>query len=323
VAGGSRSRRPRSETLKYGVYVYPPGGSGDPADVVRLAREAERLRFESVWIGDHVAWPARFDPELHHRDVGGRTPGPAVVDMNVFEPLTTLAYVAASVNRIRLGLGVLIAPYRHPILAAKMLAMLDVLSEGRLIVGVGTGWLREEFEMLGAAPFAHRGGVTDDYVRSFIALWTQPEPRFEGTYASVSGVRMNPKPIQKPHPPVWIGGNGARALNRAAAYGDGWMPLHQTPEEMATKVPAFQAAVDSSGRHANEFAVALGCRFRFSADRDGEDSLTGTPQQMVDQLRRYEKAGVQEVHLLNDGYPTVEELVGAWERFNAEVVSRV
>ena len=309
--------------MKYGVYLYPPAGSGDPADVVRLAREAERLRFDSVWIGDHVAWPARFDPAPHHHNVGGPTPGPAAVNMNVFEPLTTLAYVAASVDRIRLGLGVLIAPYRHPILAAKMLAMLDVLSGGRLIVGVGTGWLREEFEMLGAAPFAHRGGVTDEYVRSFIELWTAPEPRFEGTYASVSGVLMNPKPVQKPHPPVWIGGNGAPALKRAAAYGNGWMPLHQTPDEMATKVPVLHGAVESSGRHPKDVGVALGCRFRFSDGPDGDDSLTGTAGQIVDQMRRYEEVGVQEVHLLNDGYRTVEDLVGAWDRFNAEVVSKV
>ena len=243
--------------------------------------------------------------------------------MNVFEPLTTLAYVAASVDRIRLGLGVLIAPYRHPILAAKMLAMLDVLSGGRLTVGVGTGWLQEEFEMLGAPPFAHRGGVTDEYVRAFIELWTEPEVAFTGTYASVSGVLIYPKPVQKPHPPVWIGGNGVPALKRAAAYGSGWMPLHQTPDEMATKVPALHAAINSSGRHISDVGVALGCRFRFSAERDGEDSLTGTADQIIDHLRRYEEAGVEEIHLLNDGYRTVEELVGAWERFNAEVVSRV
>ncbi len=309
--------------MRYGVYLYPPAGSGDPFDVLRLAGEAERLHFDSVWIGDHVAWPTRFDPSPHHRDVGGRTPGPAVVNMNVFEPLTTLAYVAASVGRIRLGLGVLIAPYRNPILAAKMLAMLDVLSGGRLIVGVGAGWLREEFEMLGAPPYEQRGAVTDDYVHSFIELWTKSEPRFEGSHASVSGVVLNPKPIQKPHPPIWIGGNGSAALKRAAAYGDGWMPLHQTPGEMAVKVRELDKAVRASGRGEHEVGVAIGCRFKFSDRLDGDDSLTGTVDGVVEQLRRYQDAGVEEVHLLNDGYRTVDALVDALDRFASEVVTRV
>jgi probable F420-dependent oxidoreductase len=309
--------------LKYGAYLYPPAGSGDPDDVVRLAEAAERLGFDSVWLGDHVAWPSRFDPSPHHREVGGRTPGPAVVNMNVFEPLTTLAFIAASVHRVRLGLGVLIAPYRHPVLAAKMLAMLDVLSGGRLIVGVGTGWLREEFEMLGSAPYKHRGGVTDEYLQSFVELWTQPEPQFEGSYVSLSGVLLNPKPVQKPHPPIWIGGNGSVALKRAAAYGNGWMPLHQTPAEMLAKVPELHVAVRAAGRQPEDVGVAIGCRFRFGDGQDGEDSLTGTATQIADQLRLYQRAGVHEVHLLNDGYKTVADLVGAWERFNAEVLSKV
>jgi probable F420-dependent oxidoreductase len=308
--------------MRYGVYLYPPAGGGDPEDVVRLAHGAERLGFDSVWLGDHIAWPARFDPRTH-RDVGGKTPGPAVVNLDVLEPLTMLSFLAAAVERIRLGVGVLIAPYRNPILAAKMLAMLDVLSGGRLIVGAGTGWLREEFSMLDAPAYEHRGSVTDEYLRSFVELWTQPAPHFEGAYAHVSGVVFNPKPVQKPHPPIWIGGNGAAALRRAAAYGDGWMPLHQTPAEMAGKVATLRELAQNRGRGQKHIGVSIGCRFRFSERTSGDETLTGTITEVIDQLRRYQEAGVEEVHLLNDGYATVEELMDGWKRFVAEVTVKV
>jgi probable F420-dependent oxidoreductase len=307
--------------MRYGVYLYPPAGGGDPRDVVELARGAERLQFDSVWLGDHVAWPARFDPSTH-RDVGGKTPGPAVVNLDVLEPLTMLSFLAATVTRVKLGVGVLIAPYRNPILAAKMLAMLDVLSGGRLIVGVGTGWLREEFPMLDAPPYEHRGRVTDEYLRSFVELWTQAEPQFEGTYGRVSGVVFNPKPVQKPHPPIWIGGNGTPALKRAAAHGDGWMPLHQTPSEMRDKVIKLRELVLATERPAH-IGVSIGCRFRFADRSEGDDTLTGTISQVIDQLRRYQEAGVEEVHLLNDGYATVPSLVEGWERFVSEVITKV
>lgn len=309
--------------MKFGVYLHPPGGSGDPKDIVALAQGAERLRFDSVWIGDHIVWPAEFDPTPHHDNVGGKTPPPAVVNSNVFEPLTTLAFLAASVQRVKLGIGVLVAPYRNPILCAKMLAMLDVLSEGRLIVGVGAGWLREEFDVLDAPPYKDRGAVTDDYISAFVELWTQPTPDFQGRYGRVSGVLLNPKPVQKPHPPIWIGGNGLPAIKRTVAYGTGWMPLHQTPEDMAVKVGRLHDVAQAAGRKASEITVSLGCRFRFSDGAAGPDALGGTTALVTEKLRRYQEAGVDEVHLLNDGYPTVADLLNALDRFATEVITQV
>lgn len=299
--------------MRYGVYLYPPTPRADPRDAATLAREAERIGYTSAWLGDHVAWPVQFDPAAHDQ-VGGRIPGPGVVDVDVFEPFTTLSFVAAVTERIRLGLGVLIAPYRHPLLAAKMLATLDVLSRGRLDVGIGTGWLREEFDLLDAPPFEHRGTVTSEHVNAYLALWTQDRPAYRGRYVHIGGVAFNPKPVQQPHPPVWVGGNGDAALRRAAELGDGWMPLHQSPAEMASKV---RKLLDLAQR---KVAISVGCRFRF-ADQPGDpDTLTGDPAQMVEQLRRYADAGVGAVHLLNDGYGTIRDLVDAWERFAVEVI---
>ncbi|MGI8608877.1 MAG: LLM class flavin-dependent oxidoreductase [Candidatus Dormibacteria bacterium] len=308
--------------MKFGVYLYPPAGGGDPREIVQLALEAERLQFDSAWLGDHIAWPAHFEPGTHDRNVGGVAPPAAVVDLPVIEPLTMLSYVAATVHRIKLGLGVLVAPYRNPVLAAKMLSMLDLLSEGRLIVGVGSGWLEEEFPMLGAPAFSERGRVTDEYLRVFIELWTSPEPQFDGDYATVINIRFNPKPVQQPHPPLWIGGNGIPAIKRAVAYGQGWMPLHQTPLEMKAKVQRLREIAHQEGRDPGEVGVAVGCGLHFSeatGARPERDTLTGTAADIVEQLRRYQDAGVDEVRLLNHGYVTVPDLVGSWDRFLTEV----
>ena len=312
--------------MKYGVYLYPPAGSGDPGDIVRLAQGAEKLQFDSAWLGDHVAWPAKFDPSSHDRNVGGTGPTEAVVNVPVFEPITTLAFLAATVQRIKLGIGVLVAPYRNPILCAKMLAMLDLLSDGRLIVGIGAGWLEEEFTMLDAPAYADRGRVTDEYLQAFIELWTKPEPHFQGDYARIENIMFNPKPVQQPHPPIWVGGNGVSAMKRAAAYGQGWMPLHQTPAQMKLKIPQFRSIVEEHGRDSGQVRIAVGCGLRFS-DSDGapseRDSLTGTTSEVIDQLRRYREAGVDEVRVLNHGYSTVEDLLSAWDRLAGDVITNV
>jgi probable F420-dependent oxidoreductase len=314
--------------VKYGVYLSrPPGGGDDASDILRLAQAAEQLGFDSVWMGDHIVWPVEFDPVPHERDVGGDTKGPVQAPVNIYEPLTTLAFLAGALKRIRLGIGVLIAPYRNPILCAKMLTMLDVLSGGRLIVGVGAGWMREEFAVLDAPPYYNRGSVTDEYVRLFIELWTKQDPQFEGKYSHVSGVRFSPKPIQKPHPPIWVGGNGAVAMRRVASYGSGWMPLNQTPAEMALKVRQLREIVEAQGRDSKEIGVSIGCKLRFSdsagahgADRD---SLTGTTSEIIDHLRRYQEAGVDEMHLIAEGYAGVQELLDAWQRLVEEVIIKV
>jgi probable F420-dependent oxidoreductase len=303
--------------LRFGVYLYPPGGSCDPRDVVRLARGAESLGFDSVWLGDHVAWPRRFDPNTHGQ-VGGKTPPAAAVESNVLEPLTTLSFVAASVERVRLGLGVLVAPYRNPLLAAKMLASLDTLSGGRLVVGVGAGWLREEFELLGAPGYEHRGAVTDEYLQVFRELWTSAEPSFEGRFAHISGVVLNPKPVQRPHPPLWVGGNGAAGMRRAARFGDAWMPLHQSPAALAAMVPRFRELVEAGGRDPAAVGVAVGCRFHLSDDGSasaGGGTLVGGAAELVDRLHRYREAGVEEVNLISEGYADVDQLLDAWDRF--------
>lgn len=306
--------------MKFGVSlgVYLPGGGADPGDWVKLAQAAERTGFDSIWTGDHIVIPEVFDQGPHLEHVGGLHLGTA--RSNVFEPLMTYAYLAGQVGRIKLGLGTLILPYRDPLLTAKMLTMLDVLSGGRLILGIGTGWLREEFTALRTPPYELRGAVTDEYIELFIELWTKESPRYSGRFVDVSGIGFLPKPVQRPHPPIWIGGNSKPALRRLVKYGQGWLPIFQSPAAMVEGIARLRGALEAAGRDPSSVDIALGCRFRFDTTAVADSSdLVGTPQHMIDLIRRYEEIGVTEIHLLAGGHPTVSARIADWERF-AELV---
>jgi probable F420-dependent oxidoreductase len=314
--------------MRYGVAVGGalPGGGSDPEDLVRLAEAAELLEFDSICTSDHLVHPTEIDHRPHQRDLGSDF-APSW-STNRFEMLTTCAFLAGKVKRVKLVLAVLVVPYRNPIISAKMLSMLDVLSSGRLVVGVGVGWMREEFELLDAPPYEERGSVTDEYVQLFIELWTSESPSFNGKYCHISGIGFLPKPVQKPHPPIWIGGNGLPALHRVVRYGQGWLPIFQSPHEMAAKIQQLRRLLIGSGRDPDEVAVSVGCPFKFAVDRAGRARpwLTGTNTQIVDDLRRYSEAGVNEVFLLpavHEGHSSVRSVIDRWTRFAEEVRPRV
>ena len=202
--------------MKFGLYGLHKGENTAPAALARRAREAEDAGFESIWVGDHVALPPdapddAYDPRL--------------------EAVVTLAHLAAVTRRVRLGFGVLILPQRQPVLLAKQLTSIDVLSEGRLIVGFGVGYLEAELRALGAT-LADRGAMTDEHLAALRALWDEPPPEFAGRFVSFSNVIQRPRPVQRPHPPIVIGGESAAAYRRARAAG-GWYGWGHTPEQAA------------------------------------------------------------------------------------------
>jgi probable F420-dependent oxidoreductase len=179
-----------------------------PVAIRRVAQRAEQLGYEGIWVSDHIVIPD------------------SAVDRfgSVFyEPLTVLGFAAACTSRIRLGTTVIIVPYRNPLVTAKVLSTLDVLSGGRVTAGLGVGWTEDEFKALGV-PFKERGALSDEYIAVFKALWTQDKPTFRGQYMHFDNIAFEPKPVQKPHIPMWIGGNSKRAIRRAVALGDGWHP---------------------------------------------------------------------------------------------------
>jgi probable F420-dependent oxidoreductase len=196
--------------MKLGFYGINMGACVDPEVAVAVAKAAEEAGFDSVWTAEHVVLP---DPQVAASPIPPQTP--------LLDPAVALAHLAADTRTIRLATGIIILPQRNPVVLAKELASLDVLSGGRLVFGLGAGYLEPEFEAVGAT-FAERGERTDEYIEAMLALWTQEKPRFEGRFVSFSGIDAQPRPIQKPHPPIVVGGMSPPALRRAVRRGDGW-----------------------------------------------------------------------------------------------------
>jgi probable F420-dependent oxidoreductase len=193
-----------------GLFSMTTGPCSHPEGAARVARAAEAAGFDSLWGGEHVVLP---DPRV--------PPAPLEPEDRITDPVVTLAFLAAHTSRIRLGTGIIILPQRNPLVLAKQLATLDVLSGGRLIVGVGVGYLEPEFRALGI-PFEHRGPMTDEYLAALRAIWSQAQPAYRGRFVAFEGVQANPRPTQQPFPPIVIGGHTGAAFRRAVEQGHGW-----------------------------------------------------------------------------------------------------
>jgi len=249
--------------------------------LLTFAREAERREIASLWVSDHVIIPRATTGYGR----GGTFPHPP--DRPYYEPVTMLAAAAVCTTRARLGSSVFILGHRHPVVMAKMLASIDALSNGRLICGVGVGWWRQELETLGV-PFEKRGRHADECLRVFKELWTADNPSFKGEFFGFHDIGCEPKPVQKPHPPLWIGGGTAAAFRRVVALGDGW---HASPQSVAAfreGLSALRAAADAARRPFETIALSL--RFGLS-----DDALAQGHQTIVDQLGEYKRLGVTHV----------------------------
>jgi probable F420-dependent oxidoreductase len=249
--------------------------------LLTFAREAEKRNLASLWVSDHVIIPRQT---TGHRS-GGPFPHPP--DKPYLEPVTALAAVAVVTSRARLGSSVFILGHRHPVVMAKMLTSIDALSNGRLICGVGVGWWKEEMEILGA-PFHARGRQADEILRVFKELWTADNPRFEGEYFRFRDIGFAPKPVQKPHPPIWVGGNSAAALRRVVALGDGWHATSQSPAELRESLTRLRAAADAARRPFETIELSL--RYGLT------DELIAQGQQaIIDRLCEYKRLGLSHV----------------------------
>jgi probable F420-dependent oxidoreductase len=268
--------------------------------VTRLARAADALGFSVLTISDHVVLPTKASAPYPY-DSSGTFPGGAHQDY--LEPIALAAWLLAATRRVRVGISVLVVPYRNPVVTAKQLATIDVLSGGRLIVGIGVGWWPEEFQALAAPPFAERGAVTDEYVRLMKTLWTADAPSFDGKYYRVADVVMQPKPVQRPHPPIWVGGHSNRALRRTAELADAWHPIGLRgavglgPAEMAAAVERLRAFTREAGRDPASIRVAFRAPLDLwpagaKAPAEPPRPLAGPPAKVAADLRAYRAAGV-------------------------------
>ncbi|HLZ72870.1 MAG TPA: TIGR03619 family F420-dependent LLM class oxidoreductase [Dehalococcoidia bacterium] len=260
------------QPLKLGLFSINMYACSVPEVAAQVARAAEAAGFESVWGGEHVVLP---DPQA--------PPSPMAPQDRALDPLVALTYIAAHTSRVRLGTGIIILPQRNPLVLAKEMASLDVLSGGRLICGVGAGYLEPEFRALNA-PFEHRGPRTVDYIEAMRAIWTQPAPAFQGRYFSFAGVQSHPHPLQQPHPPIVIGGHSPMAFRRAVEHCNGWYGY-------ALDLAATERCLDGLKRAA--------ARYTRPAEL-GELEITVTPRGRIDAetARQYAALGVQRLVLL-------------------------
>ncbi|MBJ19683.1 MAG: LLM class F420-dependent oxidoreductase [bacterium] len=226
---------------------------GPPQIVERYVQTAEAAGFASLWASEHVVFFEDFDPSYPYAE-GGRPP--MATDTAMMEPLNLLSFIAAKTERLRLGTGVFLLPQRNPVYTAKETSTLDVLSGGRLDFGIGVGWLREEFEAVNV-PFEERGARCDEYIEVLKRLWTQDVAEYSGRFYALAPCIQEPHPVQKPHPPILIGGTSAPAIRRAARLGDGWVAINLSPEEAAQKLTSLRAQRQEAGLSMDRFRSTL------------------------------------------------------------------
>jgi probable F420-dependent oxidoreductase len=287
--------------MQFGFNLPNSGALADPEIMTRIALEGEALGFDYLTVTDHVTLPDMAEPGYPYSESGAFYSTDSAYR---HEMLTLAAYLAAVTKRVRLVLAVLVVPNRPAVLAAKQLATIDVLSGGRLTVGIGAGWLKAEFDAVVTTPFAERGAVTDEYVAAFKTLWTEKKPVIAGKYVQYDRLLLEPKPVRKPHPPIWVGGESGPSLRRAAKFGDAWYPIGTTNAHLLDSLPRYRAGVarlrqltEAAGRPAN--AVALTYRIkRYGADlpdraSDGERRLfSGSDSDIVGDIHALQDIGV-------------------------------
>ncbi len=313
-------------TVRFGFSLQGRGRLADRDAITTLARRADRLGFDSIWVTDRLLIPTTDTRAYPYSATGAFPLGP---DEPWLEALTAVTYLTAVTERIHVGTSVLVIPYRNPVHAAKALATADYLSGGRVIVGAGIGWWPEEFAALGI-PFADRVARTLEYLEVMKRVWTASRLEFQGRFVHVPGAGgLGPHPVQRPHPPIWIGGHSEGALRRVVAVGDGWHPLglrppvRLEPAELARKVAHLRALAAEAGRDPAALTIAFKAPLRLEPVA-GPDRplLTGSPAQVAEDLHAYVAAGVQHF-VLDFTVPSVPEMLEVLERVAADVRPRV
>jgi probable F420-dependent oxidoreductase len=276
--------------MDWGIHLPHLGRQVTREIILEFAKESERLGAHSVWVSDHLCWPADIESKYPYSDDGSFAP---TTDMGWLEAIGTLTFVAACTENIRLGTSVLILPYRPPVLFAKQLATLDVLSGGRLIFGAGVGWMAEEAEVLGM-PWDKRGKRSDEYLEMFEALFSDAEPSYSGDFYSIPKVGFEPKPIQQPLP-VWIGGNTGAAFRRTARFGHAFHAAFEPLEVVKAGWDGVIAACEKIGRDPSEVRLSLRMFLDPAMVMPSEKSIAGSKDQMLEMIAKAKGIGIDHI----------------------------
>lgn len=316
--------------MDFGFSLPTRGPLATPEDIAAIAEAGERLGFTHCTVNDHIVLPRQVNSRYPYSQTG-EWPGGSIGDW--LDPLGLLCYVAGKTRKLRLLTSIIVIPYRPALLQAKLLTTVDVLSSGRLTIGCGVGWMKEEFDALGV-PFAERGRIADEYLAAFKELWSQDEPSFSGDYVRFSGIAFAPKPVQKPHPPFWIGGESAAALRRTVRYGNTWYPIGSNPrhpldtiERYTSGVAALHRAPEEEGRDPSSVHLAYSANWfsepvAATTAEGGRRLLTGTTDAVAEDIGSLSDAGVRHL-ILNFNSPTRQETIDRMEAFMRDVAPAI
>ena len=293
--------------MKVGCHLPVYGPAATRPIILGFARRMESLGFDSLWVSDHVVIPWTIRSRYPYSPTGEFPLPPATPFL---EPLTTLAVVTGATERIALGTTVLVLAHRHPVLLAKMLATLDQLSGGRVILGAGVGWMKEEIELFGV-DHKRRGAWSDEALQVLRACWREPRPRFAGTFFRFDELAVEPKPVSGDIP-IWIGGDTPAALRRVAEHGDGWHVAFPTPQSLAAALPGLHEACRRAGR--DPASIALSARVGLAAKRPADEVLA--------ELKALRDLGVSHV-ILESRARDLDEMAALYEKFAREVRPRL
>ena len=264
---------------------------------MQAAQQAENLGYDSVWCADRIIIPWEIKTTYPYSRSATFIVPP---DRPFFEPLTCLAFLAGCTEKLQLGMSVMVLPYRHPLYWAKIATTIDQLSNGRLIMGIGVGWMEEEFKAMNA-PFAERGKVADEQLRLLERLWQEEHINFDGRYYKLDDIAFSPKPYQKPRIPIWVGGEGKLAQRRAATFGDAWFPyfVRVTPTELAKGFDNVRRCAREAGRDPDHISLACCLPIELTGTEvpQEEDYLKGSIAQVTEALNKFKQIGVTHIGL--------------------------
>ena len=309
--------------MEFGFGIPSRGPMATPKSMAALAHKGEELGFGIISASDHIIIPKAIASTYPYNESGAWAGSPTG---ECLEQLSLLSFLVGVTSSAKLLTSVMVLPHRPPVLTAKMLATIDVLSNGRLIVGCGVGWMREEFEALGAPSYDERGSVGDEYIRAFKELWTSDNPAFEGKYCRFANVAFAPKPVQKPHPPIRTGGESPAALRRAGRLANVWYPIGSnprfpvaTPGQFADYAAKVKHYAQDAGRDPSSLGFAYSANWfndqQASTLPDGQRRpLTGTPPQIADDIKCYQELGVRHM-MVNLQDETLAQTLERMQRF--------
>ncbi len=318
--------------MKFGVSAPIRGPLANAASLRTLAEKAEALGYDYLTVSDHIVVPTEIDSTYPYSETGD-FPWAAGGDVECMEQFTLLSWLVAITSRIRLLTSVTVVPHRSPLFMAKSLATMDQLSGGRIAFGCGAGWLAEEFAALGLPPFAARGQVTNEYLAAMKTIWTEARPVYSGQFVKFDKIGMDPKPVQKPHPPIWIGGESGPAMRRTVALGDTWYPFGSNPKFPMDTLAAYRGRVEklrdlaqAAGRDPASIGLTYNCAFHSTQAQEHRDGgrliCTGSPEQRAEDIRGFAEAGTTSM-IVNLVADDLGAMLDRMEEFATNVVPLV